>query len=337
MHVINWFNMLYANVIYISICKQQIRENFKIKGQRTNMGYKLEWKFKCCIDKRTNVKDIIYNNGKIIAVGKLVLVSEDKGITWNEYYIESWTDKTPYRNSNTNFKVIAYDKEHKVYLMVGDNWYVLYSTDAIEWKYVSPDPKNNKFSAPTPYEIRKFKDAISANGKFYACGGTMGNLGIAVFTFKNCKVELEQETMMGKINGSGELQSIAYHGKYDFIAVANGVYGVYSIENGITWKQIEQPKKLQAYPVSYFNGAFYSLDLFRNNTIFKTTNPSTGWSIAGDANSGRQINETIVVGNAIYGAGMYGTILMTEDGTNWNKLNAKTDYQTHFSNLVAVP
>lgn len=280
---------------------------------------------------KSGLQDIASGDGKIVAVGKSIVYSLDNGATWTEKVIRYPNTKNGiHRNSQRYFYGVAYGAG--MFLAVGTDDHIMYSSDAVHWQHVGLDtpfdtppdsgqPKHNEFAGKysPPHYIETPKDVIFTQGKFVVVGG-QHKLEIASFERRGNQVVVKEVVNLGPAAGNvlSGLSSIASDGKSTLWAVGKSTKSAYSTDGGTTWTVTENPDKKQLSAVAFGNNTWVALNGFMN--VFTAKSPSQGFVAAPDltmALRGVVFNAIKFANGKFYAFGNDHRVMTSVDGSTW--------------------
>lgn len=320
---------------------------------------------------KSGLRDIAYGNGKLIAVGKTVLVSSDMGKTWKETVITNPAGGNVFRGANRFFRAVAF--ADGMFLITGDRNQILYSSDAENWTYVGSKPNsistkkniekpkknglgkitrkikkkafsmNNNSSSSNDGELPYGgysnlnildapEDLIYLNGRFIAVGGNR-KIELAYFKKEGNAIVLEKNVDLGQKGNlnSGGIQNITHNGSGTMVAVANADKSIFSTDGGETWKVRYQPDKQQQYAIAYANGQWVGISPFGD---VYTSSDNQNWQK--NRIQVRQINDLKYIGGKFIGVAHNATLLISSDAKNWKTSKISNESGMHLYSVIQI-
>jgi len=308
--------------------------------------------------------DIAYGDGKIVAVGNSMLVSEDNGKTWSENNLYTYTGK-PVFSARKNLSCVTYGDG---FFVAASSFHFIYSKDGKNWKFVrsgkltaaeenakknpsglsladiKKDPKLHSKRPSVgefPPEIHpglKTPRAITfAKGKFYVVGGN-GMMTGKVLKIEGDKIVVESDlgfTGNAAKLTSGGLQQIEWDGSNTLVATSISTKSTYSTDTGKSWKYMHNPDKNQIWALAFNNGKWVAASPFEG--IFSTNDIQLKWTNTIKRGGGRApVNDMIFANGNFILVGNDNAIIISVDAENWQR-TSKKDYGFHIQGLVAAP
>lgn len=307
--------------------------------------------------------DIASGSGKLVAVGNMMLVSNDNGKTWIESNMYHYTGASVFA-SKSSLACVTYGNG---FFVAAAPFHIIYSKDGENWKFVRTDElstaeksakenpsglslediaKDPKLHGKRPSigefppEITpglRFPRAITyAQGKFYLTGGN-GMMTGKILKIEGDKIVVEKDIAFtgnaAKLN-TGGLADIVWDGKNTLVATSISTKSAYSTDMGNTWNYIENPANNQIWGLAYNNGTWIAASPFED--IFTSTDITSGWQTNEKRGGGRApvTDMDYINGNYIL-VGNNGAFFISPDGKKWER-TSETMYGFNIQGITSL-
>lgn len=278
------------------------------------------------------VKDIVFGNGRLVAVGNTILMSQNGGQSWKETILRDFPFNQMF-TSNRYIKAVAYGNGH--FVAAAPN-YVLYSIDGIDWKYVrveemtASEKRNKKYGKytgnypPDKTDDLKFPlDVEFAEGRFYVTGGSR-ECAVAIYAIddKGKLVRLKTTSLKKRYGDKaklpyGGLNSIKYDGYNTLLAFSNSNKYALSTDFGITWNFYNIPGGIPGSAVAFNNGIWWAVNEEKN--VYNSKNIVNGWQRHSQELLDIKINNIVALENKVYIFGEDGKIFLPNEDETWEE------------------
>ncbi|EZH74611.1 hypothetical protein ATO12_12660 [Aquimarina atlantica] len=370
----NYKNIVLIILILVS-CQSKAQELFMAVTKSGNNGYILKtsdygktmttiWDSEMEAETGQNrLFDITSGDGKLVAVGNTILTSEDKGKSWKESNVYTYTGDIAFPNREA-MKCVAYGNG---FFVAAGKFHIIYSKDGIDWKFVRTGEKstaekrasksksglslkdikkNPKLHGKRPSKgefppeihpgLQYPLDMLYAKGKFYLVGGNRMMQG-QILKIEGDKIVVEKDMALtgnaASIN-TGGLKSIAWDGKNTLVASSNSTKTAYSTDMGETWKYMFNPAKNQIWGLAYHNSMWVAASPFED--IFIAGDITQKWTENFKRGGGRSaVFDMIHDGNRFVLVGNDATMFTSKDGKDWSA-QAKKKFGYHVKGITAL-
>ena len=320
-------DMLFATVI------KHNRIGYIYKSEDLGVSWEIAWDGRIHAKTVNNrVKDIVFGDGKLVAVGNTILVSQNGGKDWKEIIFRNYP-YTQMFTSNQYIKSVAYG--NGFFVAAAAN-YVLYSKDGMDWKYVRVEEmtaaekrkkKYGKYAGnypPDKSEDLMFPlDIEFAEGRFYISGGSR-ECAIAVYEVNEKeklvrikKPSLKQRYAEKAKLSFGGLNSIIFDGYNSLVSLSNSNKYAFSTDMGVTWNFSIFPGKVPGSAVTFGNGAWWAVS--KEKTLYSSEDIGAGWQLFSDELIDIEINNIAFLNEQLFIFGNNGKILSSFDGLTWEE------------------
>lgn len=320
-------DMLFATAI------KHNRLGYIYKSEDLGVSWQIAWDGRIhakTLDNR--VKDIAYGDGKLVAVGNTILMSQNGGNDWNEIILRNYP-YTQMFTSNKYLRSVAYG--NGFFVAVAPN-YVLYSKDGMDWNYVRveemtaaekrkkkygkydgnyPPDKNDNLMFPLDIEY--------AEGRFYVSGGSR-ECAIAVYEIneKEKLLRIKKPTLKKRYAEKaklsfGGLNSIIFDGFNSLVALSNNNKYAFSTDMGVTWNFSIFPGNIPGAAVTFGNGVWWGVS--QEKTLYSSEDIGFGWQLFSEELVDIKINNIAFLNEQLFILGNNGKIFSSFDGRTWEE------------------
>lgn len=323
---------VYKDMLYATVIKHN-RIGYILQSDDQGVSWQISWDGRRHAKTLENrVKDIAFGNGRLVAVGNTILMSEDGGKHWTETVLRNFP-YTPMFTSNQYIKSVAYGDGFFVAAAPG---YVLYSKDGLDWNYVRAEEmtaaekrkkKYGKYEGNYPpdktNDLMFPLDIEFAEGRFYVSGGNR-ECAVAVYEIndKEKLLRIKKSSLKKRYEEkaklpSGGLTSITFDGFNTLVALSNSTKYAFSTDMGVTWNFSSIPGKIPGSAVTFSKGVWWAAGKEKN--VYYTEDITAGWQSISEEFLDIIINNITFINEQFFIFGNNGKIISSIDGDIWEE------------------
>jgi photosystem II stability/assembly factor-like uncharacterized protein len=323
---------IYKDMLYATAIKYN-RIGYIYQSEDQGISWQIVWDGRIHAKTLENrVKDIVFGNGRLVAVGNTILMSKNGGKNWTEIILRNFP-YIPMFTSNHYIKSVAYGDGFFVAAAPG---YVLYSKDGLDWKYVragemtAAEKRKKKYGKyegnypPDKTDDLMFPlDIEFAEGRFYVSGGNR-ECAVAVYEIndKEKLVRIKKSSLKKRYEEkaklpSGGLTSITFDGFNTLVALSNSTKYAFSTDMGITWNFSSIPGNMPGSAVTFSNGVWWAAS--KGKKVYYTEDITAVWQSVSEDFLDIEINNIAFINEQFFIFGNNGKIFSSIDGEIWEE------------------
>ena len=278
--------------------------------------------------RENRITDIAYGNGRLVAVGNTIVVSDDRGATWKEIVLKNY-DQEQMFVSNKPLTAVTFGGGF--FVTVGPN-HVLYSSDGFSWKYVRFEKlsaaeqrrkkakKKGEYPPDLTQNLMFPLDIVYAGGLFFVSGGSRDGV-IATYSVVEETLVLYRKRELVKEYGksarlrSGGMQSIAYNGRTGLLAASGGNRYMVSNDLGATWIFASFPGQDTGTAVLFSKEKW--LAATTGGKVYFTHDIGSGWHKPNLTGSRNRINDICYANGFFFIVTDNDTVIRSPDEKHW--------------------
>ncbi|MBT4290044.1 MAG: hypothetical protein HOD92_22190 [Deltaproteobacteria bacterium] len=320
-------DMLYTTAIKYN------RTGYIYQSEDLGVSWEIAWDGRIHAKTLNNrVTDIVFGDGRLVAVGNTILMSQNGGKDWNEIILRNYP-YTQMFTSNQYIKSVAYGNG---FFVAAASKYILYSKDGMDWKYVrveemtAAEKRKKKYGKydgnypPDKSEDLMFPlDIEYAEGRFYVSGGSR-ECAIAVYEINEKeklvrvkKTSLKKRYAEKALLASGGLNSIIFDGYNSLVALSNSNKYAFSTDMGVTWNFSIFPGNIPGSAVTFGNGVWWAVS--KEKDLYSSNDIGVGWQLFSEELIDIEINNIAFLNEQLFIVGNNGKIFSSFDGLTWEE------------------